>query len=442
MVIGTTNLPSAPVSSAAATTSLHVDTAAFRGEGDLAFVSIDALYVLDGTTGRLVELSGENSGASDPTFSPDGRWLLYETENGAQSWLARADGTHRRRLARVASFLPDGRLSMGGETYVVTASGALRSAGSMPSTVLTTTASGTSVFLSNTMRVDPSKPSKGVVRIETASSADGPRTLWYQAHVSFSASGGLEGTFPGNVTVLPGHRGLVLTISSWCCDHADGQPIYELRRPLARPVLLGMVLGAATAPSLGPDDTFALAGGGDRYAWSDKHVELCNEITARCVVIVAAPGRLSLSPAWSPDARTLAFVDAKAEPEGEIGQAQVNSWYATHHLYLLSAGAALAAGAGGAGAAAAGAGARAGATHGVEVPDTTGAAAPMWSASSTSLLYVDHDALYLIAHPGTGHPGTGPVEIAGPLFVPSDWTSYYGEVDWSSQFAWSEGARS
>lgn len=402
-----------PGASATATASPHTDAAAFRGEGELAFVSTGALYVLDGKDGRLTELSGQDSAASNPTFSPNGRWLLYETDNGATSWLARGDGMHTRPLASSASWLPDGQLWMGGETYVVSASCGLRPTGFTPAALLAGSASGTYVFLSNSMHVSPPKASKGVIRIETATSAHGPRTLWYEAHVSFTASGGLKGTFPGNVSVLPGRRGLLLTISSYCCDYADGQPIYELRSPLALPVLLGMVLTDATRPSLGPHDTFALGAGGDRYAWSNKHVELCNELTARCVAVVAAPGRLSLSPTWSPDGKELAFIDAEPEPEGAIGQAQIASWYATHHLYLLAKGA----------------------TRAVEVPDTMGAAAPIWSSSSTSLLYVDNDALYLIAH-----RGASPVEVAGPLFAPGAWTAYYGEVDWNSQFAWSEAA--
>jgi hypothetical protein len=56
----------------------------------------------------------------------------------------------------------------------------------------------------------------------------------------------------------------------------------------------------------------------------------------------------------------------------------------------------------------------------------------MWSADSKSLLFVRDDALYLIPR-----IGALPVEVAGPLLRPRAWGGYYGELDWTSQFAWS-----
>jgi dipeptidyl aminopeptidase/acylaminoacyl peptidase len=142
-----------------------------------------------------------------------------------------------------------------------------------------------------------------------------------------------------------------------------------------------------------------------------KHVEQCVETTATCTRVPAPKNELSVSPAWSPDGQTLAFVEASAEPEGAIGQSQVLRWYATRHLYLLPAGSGRA----------------------VEVAHTRGAAAPVWSENSRSLLFVDDDALYLIAQ-----PGAAPVEVAGPLFSPGSWSGYFGEIAWTRQFAWSQ----
>jgi hypothetical protein len=261
------------------------------------------------------------------------------------------------------------------------------------------------------LQVQPSKSSHGVERVETAASPNGRRTLWYEARVSFSAAGGLEGTFVGNVSVLPGQRGLLLTISDYCCDYADGQDFYELRSPLGPPRLLGAVLDRSAVPTLGPNGTFAFEGGGDRYAWVSKHVEQCAEATATCTRVPAPKNELSVSPTWSPNGRTLALVEASAEREGAIGQPQVLQWYATHHLYLLSAGS----------------------DRPVEVAHTQGAAAPVWSENSQSLLFVDDDALYLIAQ-----TGYAPVEVAGPLFSPGSWSGYFGEIAWTTQFAWSQ----
>jgi len=58
----------------------------------------------------------------------------------------------------------------------------------------------------------------------------------------------------------------------------------------------------------------------------------------------------------------------------------------------------------------------------------------VWSRDSRSLLYVSGNGLWLL--PGLDK---APVEIAAPLFAPP-WPSYYGQVDWPDQFAWSEEA--
>jgi hypothetical protein len=89
-----------------------VDPKAFAGEGDLAFVSRDTVYVLDGAKGlrHLVLPSRSMPGA--PSFSDDGRWLAIPATrrvaaaNGDEStlstlWLAAADGS---RLHAVTGF--------------------------------------------------------------------------------------------------------------------------------------------------------------------------------------------------------------------------------------------------------------------------------------------------------------------------------------------------
>jgi hypothetical protein len=35
------------------------------------------------------------------------------------------------------------------------------------------------------------------------------------------------------------------------------------------------------------------------------------------------------------------------------------------------------------------------------------------------------------------HLGAHPVKVAAPLFVPTDWPSYYGQIAWNDQFSWS-----
>ena len=74
-----------------------VDAKAFHGHGDLAFVSRDRLYVLDGTTGKLTAVTSGAEVASAPALSPDGKWLAYSVgQSGAG--VVRADGTSARAV--------------------------------------------------------------------------------------------------------------------------------------------------------------------------------------------------------------------------------------------------------------------------------------------------------------------------------------------------------
>jgi dipeptidyl aminopeptidase/acylaminoacyl peptidase len=185
--------------------------------------------------------------------------------------------------------------------------------------------------------------------------------------------------------------------------------VYELRAPGARPVKLAVTVGANV--STAPRGTLAIGAGGDRYAWLTKNVQTCNASTARCAALKTPAGELTLDPAWSPDGETLAFVGAARGTASDFRQATIARWYSTRSLWLLKAG---------------------GASRPTKLQDTQGAAAPAWSRDGTSLLYVSGDALWLIPR-----LGSKPEKIAGPLYPPNAWPSYYGQVGWTGQFAWS-----
>jgi len=91
---------------------------------------------------------------------------------------------------------------------------------------------------------------------------------------------------------------------------------------------------------------------------------------------------------------------------------EIAPWYATHSLWLDAPGA----------------------TSPTEVPGSSGAGDPLWSADSSALLYVKGTALWLVASPGAAG-----VEIAANLTSDSEFrgTYVFGYVDWSGSFAWS-----
>jgi hypothetical protein len=79
-----------------------VNARAFRHDGELAFVSRGAAWLLDGSRGALRRLPAPAGYvASSPSFSRDGRWLAYllsrrpssDSAGTFELWLARGDGS-------------------------------------------------------------------------------------------------------------------------------------------------------------------------------------------------------------------------------------------------------------------------------------------------------------------------------------------------------------
>jgi hypothetical protein len=392
-----------------------VGARAWAGRGDLAFVSLGALYVLDGTTGKLALVAGEGAAPSAPQFSPDGKWLSYSLSSRGGVGLARADGSAPRTVVASGEgggWLPDGQLVAAGRIYSVSAYGKLTVSGRVPADLAAWAPDG-SLFAFVTSRVTrvAKGTTYGVNQIWAAPSLSGKRSLWYEDSYSFTEASGYNGNAIGQVAVLPSGHGLIFWLDPYhsASIAADGLPLYWERSPLARPELLGVTVGPNV--SIAPDGALAVGAGPNRYAWVSKWVEVCPLRPERCARVETRPGELSLDPAWSP-AGTLAFVEAKAETAADFFPSTVKHWYSTRHLFVLGPGSA----------------------RPVEVAGTQGAAAPTWSCDGKSLLFVSGDALWLLPR-----LGQAPVRVAWPLRPPSDWGSYYGEVDWASGFAWSGG---
>lgn len=415
LAFGIVRLVSAGSARVAAETpkGLFVNRSGFAGHGLLAFVSRGRLFVLDGRRRRLTPVTAPGVQASGPRFSPDGEWLVYAVGARANTLgLARSDGSSARVISRYggANWLPDGDLLIGRRLFRVDPHGRVVRVGTAPADLVAWSPSGDRfAFVSRTIVKGRNGAFHGVERLEIADSLDGKRTIWRRTPFSFTRLGGFRGNVNGGVVVLPRREGVLYWVDPDQSNSyaADGLSLYALRAPMAKPITLAVTVGDTV--SVGPGGRLAIGAGGNRYAWITKNVVTCNAASARCRNIVTPPGLLAIDPAWSPDGKTLAFVQASARPEGDFFQATIARWYATHTLWLL----------------------RAGATHATKVADTQGAAAPAWSSNGGSILYVAGDALWLIPR-----IGAKPEKIAGPLYPPNSWPSYYGQVGWSSQFAW------
>lgn len=410
-----------------------VDARALGGRGQLAFVSRDALWVLDGRTRALHQAAlPEGLVPTSPTFSPDGRWLAFVTgiTDPARGtlWIARSDGADAQRVAglvlgdafgwsphadvyAVASGPLSTRAPFGQPTTVrlVSPGGAVRTLATAPSIVgAAWSPTGTSLAVSTMNH-------RFVSSLVSYTVATGRRTAW----------AGVSDT-PGDFVVPAGWW------SGWGVVYAavdngsvpDGEggfedaALYSLVAPRATPRLLGETVtndsdGPPSATSTGLLTFVSDAGLDPRTPWNGKQVEVCSAASHACSAVPAPAGDVSEDPVWSPSGSTLAYVAAPEEDTDEFFDATVASWYGSHVLELYNP-----------------------MTRSASpVASAPGATVPTWSGQGQSVLYIAHDGLWLLPT-----PTARPVEVSSPLFASPTPASFYGEIDWAQQFGWSAGA--
>jgi hypothetical protein len=415
-----------------------VNVAAFAQHGRLAFVSGRVLWVLDGDERSLHGVrtpAGRYPGR--PMFSHDGRWLAFVESttrpldvpgSGAQVgqlWLARSDGTEAHPVRGLAHTLPIGWTS--GDTLAVEAGPISRR---IPFESLTTVRLVTPDGRSRTRLAARAiwsavlSPRGHALAVVTA---DGRLHFTLATYPVAAAGRTVWGRF-GERTHLDGMTEIVIDVAGWwpglgigiwvygdgAVHNNDDTALDLIRDPGAEPRALGQTLSdrttrvfAATAGGLAVvADQPGIVNGG-RIVWNGKHVHIC---TARgCTAVRDDPHTVTLDPAWSPDGRLLAYVEAP-ELLNESGWRQrvLRAWYADHRLLLRDV--------------------QTGVTR--TLAAAPGATVPVWSRDGRSLLFVDHDGISLLPT-----LRARPVVIARPLFR-GPWPSYYGQMAWAAQFDW------
>jgi hypothetical protein len=411
-----------------------VDARAFSHEGLLAFTSGRKLYVLDGNNGSLRQVGTARTGAEEPTFSRDGKWLAYiaaggETTTGAGEEapfapftgpvvISLANGSAARRITGIGS-ISSLEWSPAGDRLLVV-SGPVPYYGTAVWLVSPTGQkrrlySGESVFGAlwspngSQVAIAIQRPhGEGPTTLETLPASGGTARVWsrplaaseqWLIPIGWWTNQGIGLWAGGNGTTPAGDGSL------------DGATLMLAPSPGAPLRSLGHTPPVAMTPvASSKPGWLAIDSGGDRVAWAQKSIETCAPGAGRCSTVPAPSGTTSFDPTWSRDGTRLAFVEAPTSAYPSFSANKVRSWYAAGRLEVLSAGT----------------------SQAIQVPHTLGASAPQWSPSGYSLLYVANDALYLVRK-----AGDMPIRIAGPLLPTNQWTStYYGGIDWRFMFAW------
>lgn len=415
-----------------------VGVKAFARHGNLAFISRGTLWLLDGSNGRLRKLaSPPGFTPSQPTFSPDGKWLAYLEQHSTPSslmsrlWLARADGSG----AHAVPGYPTDTLigwrpapTPSGSDLLAVSTGPERHHQPCPcyspTTLRVISPDGSSHIVARAAWIyggtwSPDGQSIAVAQIERTVSSivvhfvgRGSAKVWLRrtARQRFNGMNGvlfdIAGWWPG------------LGIGFWgfgdgSIHNNDATLLNVVRTPGAPPRTLGPTLSDGTTDQVAASRLGGIAvvadHGGGRSAWQDKSIKLCDVAAGSCRELPHPTGTVTVDPSWSPDGRTLAYVIAPNVRTGPWTQSNLARWFAAHRVFLYDA-----------------------ATHTTrELRAARGATAITWSSDGGSLLYVRQNALWLLPEL-TGRPE----RIATPLFQPGNWPQYYAQIAWADQFAW------
>lgn len=399
--------------------------------GELAYVSGGKLAVIDHAGARRTVDVPSAGVPSQPSWSPDGRWLAFFQLPAATAaygppgtlWVVRADGGDAHALGSATQFAWDPRRDT--LAYLHDGQVSLASMGSAPATV-------------------PPMGAKGIA--ENVSWSPSGRDLIVST-VAHSAAGGVGRLV---LLVIGSHRVRVVATShayafdlaGWWPDGkgllywkdqdfsasiaADGLPLVSRELSSGRTLTLATMLRypdwLAWAPSGG---TVAIVAGADRVVWDGaKHVALCQVASGTCRTEPQPKGSTSIDPAWS-DLGQLYFARSTGTPAYSMGPPPKVPGIPTNEPFGWHAVEAWAA---------------AGAVETVRVqrgepqpaglPGGAGGQAP--TPAGANLLLVRSGELWLL------HAGSSvPTRISGGLgpYGPAD-PGYYGYIDWHEAFSW------
>jgi len=314
--------------------------------GELAYVSAGELYSAEpgSAPGRV---SSVVDPSSSPEWSPDGQWIAY---------LGPRRGLHVVSVDGLQ--VPTG---LGGAVVAMTWS---PTSDVLAALVVSGPYEGRLVLLSmtgsTTGALAPTRPVTVASRAPVVSfawSPGGQRMAVTTAPVGPSGRAGIEviDLAGGPVTILPyvAPAQSSLILGGWW---PDGKGLLAWNDPGESPTseaagldLLSIPLGASQAMLLDRTLVYlpwlAWSPGGNRLLlvhssgalpWAGTGLALCRPAQGTCHDLPEPPGTVQLDPAWSPDGRTIAFVQAAAE-SGLAPGVGLDAWFESRSLWVESA---------------------------------------------------------------------------------------------------------
>lgn len=398
-----------------------VDAAAFRGQGHLAFVWGNTVYILDGRTGSLHHLAG-SAPVIQMAWSPDGRWLAYIRGSDAATgtgelWLVRGDGSGLHRVMDLPADVQTFTWSPTTRVLAVTLNG-----GAKPSSALwfvplngrpfsisaPEPGAGGIIWSSDATRLaysvvlpfrDPSSRSEALYTMPATGGASTRRLTAKESGII------IAGWWPDGKGLFfwldPQHSASIAV---------DGLQLFTM--PLGgKPHVLTTTLTYADWLSLS-GRRLLLVAGSFRPVWSGKHLAVCDVEAGTCTSLPRRPGVVTLDPAWSSHGNRIAYVQARdlGNTYGFSTNHALQSWVRTRTLWVADA---------------QGNGAHALIARG------GGVYSPQWSADGRHVLYVRDNALWLI-----DVRGGPPTRIVGPFPQSPAQLWYYGHISWSDVYIW------
>jgi len=402
-----------------ASADIDVNTAAFKDQGNLAFIWQGLLYTLDGETGEVKQLT-ESGRTLQPAWSHDGQWLAFIRVTDPQAdcgqlWLARRDGSQTHQVQGLPEPVclqtfpwspTDNVLTVNTQNgaWLVPAEGEPHQLDQAKNACyLTWAPDGKSLAYITTLPSDePQDRSDALYTVSVDGGQPVERMVAPQAGIRVAAW-------------WPDGKGLLYWLDPFHSASlaADGMGLWSLRLGDSEPILLSSGLAKKEWQSFSPQGRLLMVAGNWRIIWARKSLAIIDP-AAGSVQELKNPGdSVSIDPSFSPDGSRIAFVAAKNLGDDVWGfnkDEELTAWVATRTLWIQNSD---------------GSGA-----HPLTAAGP-GVYQPVWSKDGDSILYVRDNALWII-----GADGGKPEKILGPFPEQKELFGFYGFVSYRDIMAW------